>query len=293
MQSPQEQIETLWKEMTENQRDLSTLTNSEKKNIQNVIEALDKGELRVCTLSSNQKSSPHVGAQAPQLENPWIVHEWIKKSILLYFRIQQIEVLQSELFHFVDKIPLKKWTGQEKVRVVPSALARYGSYIEAGAILMPSYTNIGAYVGAGTMVDTWATVGSCAQIGRNVHLSGGVGIGGVLEPVQAKPVIIEDDVFVGSRCIIVEGAYIQTGAVIGAGVTITGSTKIIDVTQTQAKEYKGFVPARSVVIPGTINKNFAAGNYGVPCALIIGQRSAATDMKTSLTAALRDFQVSV
>lgn len=269
-------INQLWSDMAAGAT-VQDLKIDDKNKIESVIAGLDQGALRVCTLESNT----------------WVVHEWLKKAILLYFRIKDVEVMKSELFHFVDKIPVKKWTGQEKVRAVPMAIARYGSFIEAGAILMPSYTNIGAYVGSGTMVDTWATVGSCAQIGKNVHLSGGVGIGGVLEPVQAKPVIIEDDVFVGSRCIVVEGAHIQTGAVLGAGVTITGSTKIIDVTSNQPKEYKGFVPARSVVIPGSYQKEYPAGTFGVPCALIIGQRKESTDLKTSLTAALRDFQVSV
>jgi len=201
-------------------------------------------------------------------------------------------ILAGDL-QFFDKIPLKKWTAKEGVRVVPSALVRKGAFVESGAILMPSYVNIGAYVGSGTMVDTWATVGSCAQIGKNVHLSGGVGIGGVLEPVQASPVIVEDNCFIGSRCIVVEGAVIEQGAVLGAGVTITGSTKILDVTGPDLKTYQGRVPARSVVIPGTYPKKYPAGEFGIPCALIIGQRKPSTDLKTSLTEALRDFSVSV
>jgi 2,3,4,5-tetrahydropyridine-2-carboxylate N-succinyltransferase len=247
--------------------------------IESVIDALDQGKLRVASKSS---------------QGQWQTHEWVKKAILLYFRIRKMSVAEAAGMTWVDKVPTKKWTGQEGVRVVPPAVARRGSYIESGAILMPSYVNIGAFVGQGSMVDTWATVGSCAQIGRNVHLSGGVGIGGVLEPVQASPVIIEDHVFVGSRCIVVEGAVIEDGAVLGAGVVITASTKIIDVTQAgKPVEYRGRVPRNAVVIPGTIPKEFPAGTYGVPCALIIGQRSEQTDRKTSLTSVLRDYNVSV
>jgi 2,3,4,5-tetrahydropyridine-2-carboxylate N-succinyltransferase len=247
--------------------------------IESVIDLLDRGELRVAT----------------RLESGgWQTHEWVKKAILLYFRIRKMSVLEAGEMSWIDKVPTKKWTGKEGVRVVPPAIARRGSFIQSGAILMPSYVNIGAFVGEGTMVDTWATVGSCAQIGRNVHLSGGVGIGGVLEPVQASPVIIEDHVFVGSRCIVVEGAVIEEGAVLGAGVVITASTKIIDVTQSgKPVEYRGRVPRNAVVIPGTIPKEFPAGTYGVPCALIIGQRSEQTDRKTSLTSVLRDYNVSV
>jgi 2,3,4,5-tetrahydropyridine-2-carboxylate N-succinyltransferase len=245
--------------------------------INETIANLDSGRLRVCEkISSN-----------------WVTHEWVKKAILLYFRIQKMTVMSAGDFNYFDKIPLKKWSEEDGVRVVPHALARKGSFIEKGAILMPSYVNIGAYVGSGTMIDTWATVGSCAQIGRNVHLSGGVGIGGVLEPIQASPVIIEDNVFIGSRCIVVEGALIEEGAVLGAGVTITASTKIIDVTSIKPVEYKGHVPANSVVIPGTQTKEFPAGSYGVPCAMVIGKRKPSTDLKTSLTDALRDHQVSV
>jgi 2,3,4,5-tetrahydropyridine-2-carboxylate N-succinyltransferase len=247
--------------------------------IESVIDALDRGELRVASRST---------------EGSWQTHEWVKKAILLYFRIRKMSVSEAAGMNWVDKVPVKHWTGKEGVRVVPPAVARRGSFIESGAILMPSYVNIGAFVGEGTMVDTWATVGSCAQIGRGVHLSGGVGIGGVLEPVQASPVIIEDHVFVGSRCIVVEGAVIEEGAVLGAGVVITSSTKIIDVTQPgKPVEYRGRVPRNAVVIPGTVQKEFPAGIFGVPCALIIGQRSAQTDRKTSLTSVLRDYNVSV
>lgn len=256
---------------------ISDLTVDDKKNIQETIEKLDQGQLRVCEKKNNQ----------------WHTHQWLKKAILLYFRISDMSLMQAGDFSYWDKIPTKKWTGKEGVRAVPHALARKGSFIASGTILMPSYVNIGAYVDSGTMVDTWATVGSCAQIGKNVHLSGGVGIGGVLEPIQANPVIVEDNAFIGSRSIIVEGALIETGAVIGAGTTITASTKIIDVTGNEAVTYSGRVPANSVVIPGSMNKNFPAGTYGVSCALIIGKRKASTDLKTSLTEVLRDFQVQV
>jgi 2,3,4,5-tetrahydropyridine-2-carboxylate N-succinyltransferase len=253
------------------------LSFDKKAAIEQTIQGLDTGTLRVCE----------------KIEGQWTTNEWIKKGILLYFRMQKMHLMQAGDFNYYDKIPVKKWTGNEGVRAVPHAIARKGSFIEAGAILMPSYVNIGAHVGAGTMVDTWATVGSCAQIGKNVHLSGGVGIGGVLEPIQASPVIVEDNCFVGSRCIVVEGAVLEEGVVLGAGVTITASTKIIDVTGAQEKIYQGRVPKNSVVIPGTVMKKFAAGEYGTPCALIIGQRKPSTDLKTSLTDALRDFQVSV
>ena len=219
------------------------------------------------------------------------VNEWVKKAILLHFRIQKMSVLECGDFRYVDKIPVKKWNGTEGVRVVPHALVREGAFVASGAILMPSYVNIGAFVGTGTMVDTWATVGSCAYIGANVHLSGGVGIGGVLEPVQASPVIVEDNAFIGSRVILVEGVHIEEGAVIGAGVTITASTKIIDVTGPEAVILKGRVPKNSVVIPGTLPKTFAAGTYGTPCALIIGKRKESTNVKTSLNDALREFDV--
>lgn len=245
--------------------------------IESTLAKLDRGELRVCE----------------EKEGQWVVHQWVKKAILLYFRYKRMEKIACPPFSYFDKIPLKQWNADSKVRVVPQALARYGSFIDAGAILMPSYVNIGAYVGKGTMVDTWATVGSCAYIGAGVHLSGGVGIGGVLEPLQANPVIIEDGCFVGSRCILVEGVHVKKGAVIGAGVTITGSTKILDVSESQKKEYRGEVPENSVVIPGTMEKDFPGGKFNVPCALIIGKRKASTDEKTSLTNALREYNVSV
>lgn len=245
--------------------------------IRDVVEALDRGSLRVAEPS----------------ENGWKVNDWVKKAVILYFPIQKMQVIEVGPFEFHDKMKLKKNYAELGVRVVPHAVARYGAFIASGTILMPSYVNIGAYVDSGTMVDTWATVGSCAQIGKNVHLSGGVGIGGVLEPVQAAPVIIEDNCFIGSRCIVVEGALIEKEAVLGANVVITGSTKIIDVTGEQPVEYKGRVPARSVVIPGSYTKKFPAGEYQVPCALIIGQRKESTDLKTSLNDALRDHNVAV
>jgi 2,3,4,5-tetrahydropyridine-2-carboxylate N-succinyltransferase len=254
------------------------ISSEEHQLINEVIGLLDQGKVRVCEF----------------IDGTWKTNEWVKKAILVYFRLQKNVLLDFEHWSYFDKVPVKKWNGSEGVRVVPPAVARYGSFIEKGAILMPSYVNIGAYVGAGTMVDTWATVGSCAQIGSNVHLSGGVGIGGVLEPAQAQPVIIEDDCFIGSRCIVVEGVHLEKGVVLGAGVTITGSTKVIDVTKPQGPVVmKGKVPANSVVIPGVEQKEFPAGSYGVPCALIIGQRQESTNKKTSLNQALRDFQVSV
>ena len=243
--------------------------------VSKTISALDRGELSVVVAKDGN----------------FTVETFTKKAILLHFRLQKMEVIECGPFTFVDKIPLKKWNGQEGVRVVPQALVRQGAFVESGAILMPSYVNIGARVGSGTMVDTWATVGSCAYIGKNVHLSGGVGIGGVLEPVQASPVIVEDNCFVGSRAILVEGVHIESGAVIGAGVTITGSTKIIDVTGNKPVVLKGRVPKNSVVIPGTVEKEFPAGKFGTPCALIIGQRKESTNLKTSLTDALRDFDI--
>jgi 2,3,4,5-tetrahydropyridine-2-carboxylate N-succinyltransferase len=267
----QNQIERAFEKPT------SELDSTEHQLILETMQKLDQGLLRVCSLK----------------EATWSTHQWIKKAILLYFRIQKMSLMEMNDFRFFDKIPLKKWTGQEGVRVVPLALARYGSFIESGAILMPSYTNIGAYVGSGTMVDTWATVGSCAQIGKNVHLSGGVGIGGVLEPVQADPVIVEDECFIGSRCIVVEGVRIEKGAVLGAGVTLTASTHIVDVSGSTTQEWKGYIPQNSVVIPGSRAKKFPAGEFLVPCALIIGKRKASTDLKTSLTSALREFEVSV
>ena len=238
---------------------------------------LDRGEIRV----------------AEKTQDGWVVNEWIKKAILLYFRVARMQSMEIGPFEFFDKIPPKRDWQLSGVRVVPPAIARYGSFLEPGAVMMPSYVNIGAYVGAGTMVDTWATVGSCAQIGRNVHLSGGVGIGGVLEPPNAQPVIIEDGAFIGSRCIVVEGTHVGREAVIGANVVLTASTPIIDVTGDAEKVMRGCVPPRSVVIPGTRTKSFAAGEYQVPCALIIGQRSESTDKKVSLNQALRDFSVAV
>ena len=245
--------------------------------IDETIGLLDSGQERICTYEKGK----------------WITHQWLKQAILLHFKVKKMKVITVGEMSFVDKIPLKKWSGAEGVRVVPHALVREGAYVAPGAILMPSYVNIGAYVGPHSMIDTWATVGSCAQVGAHVHISGGVGIGGVLEPIQANPVIIEDNVFVGSRCIIVEGAIIEEGAVLGAGVTITASTQIIDVTNKKETIYKGRVPKNSVVIPGTRIKDFAAGSYGIPAAFIIGQRSDSTNKKTSLTEVLREHNVSV
>lgn len=245
--------------------------------IREVIDLLDQGKLRV----------------AQPTENGWQVNEWVKKAVVLYFPIQKMETLEAGIFEYHDKIPLKKGYAEKGIRVVPNAVARHGAYISKGVILMPSYVNIGAYVDEGTMVDTWATVGSCAQIGKNVHLSGGVGIGGVLEPLQAAPVIIEDGAFIGSRCIVVEGVKVEKEAVLGANVCLTASTKIIDVTGDTPIEMKGIVPARSVVIPGSYTKTFAAGSYQVPCALIIGKRKPSTDLKTSLNDALREYDVAV
>lgn len=242
-----------------------------------VIEEVDKGRLRT----------------ASPTENGWVVNEWVKKAILLYFGIQQMQTYNLPPFEFYDKMLLKSNYAALGVRAVPHAVARYGAYIARNVVLMPSYVNIGAYVDEGTMVDTWATVGSCAQIGKGVHLSGGVGIGGVLEPLQASPVIVEDGCFIGSRCIVVEGVVVEKEAVLGANVVLTQSTKIIDVSGAEPVEYKGRVPARSVVIPGTYNKSFPAGSFGVGCALIIGSRKPSTDLKTSLNDALRDFNVSV
>jgi 2,3,4,5-tetrahydropyridine-2-carboxylate N-succinyltransferase len=246
--------------------------------IEHVIEDLDKGLLRVAE---------------PREDGTWQVNEWVKKAVVLYFPIRQMETIEVGPFEFHDKMALKRNYKALGVRVVPHAVARYGAYVAPGVIMMPSYINIGAYVDSGTMVDTWATVGSCAQIGKDVHLSGGVGIGGVLEPLQAAPVIIEDGAFIGSRCIVVEGVRVGKEAVLGANVVLTKSTKIIDVTGPEPKEFSGFVPARSVVIPGSYTKTFAAGDYQVPCALIIGQRKASTDLKTSLNDALREHNVAV
>jgi len=254
------------------------LNNEETKTaIRQVIDLLDRGKVRVAAPS----------------KDGWVVNQWIKKAVILYFPVQKMEVIETGPFEFHDKIRLKRNYSELGVRVVPHAIARYGAFISKGVVMMPSYVNIGAYVDEGTMVDTWATVGSCAQIGKYVHLSGGVGIGGVLEPVQAAPVIVEDNCFIGSRCIIVEGAYIASEAVLGANVVITGSTRVMDVTGKDLKTYKGFVPPKSVVIPGTYPKEFPAGSYQVPCALIIGKRKESTNKKTSLNDALRDHNVDI
>lgn len=253
--------------------------------ILDTINLLDLGQLRAAQPAEKTERREPSAKNGKQ----WTVNQWVKKAILLYFRLQNMQTTQAGPMQYHDKIPLKTDYAQLGVRIVPPAVARHGAYLAPGTILMPSYVNIGAYVDTGTMVDTWATVGSCAQIGKNVHLSGGVGIGGVLEPLQAAPVIIQDNAFIGSRAIIVEGAHIDREAVIGAGVVITGSTKIIDVTQPQPHTYLGYVPPRSVVIPGSYTKHFPAGDYHVPCALIIGQRKESTDKKTSLNDALRLF----
>ncbi|MCG2459879.1 2,3,4,5-tetrahydropyridine-2,6-dicarboxylate N-succinyltransferase [Flavobacteriaceae bacterium F89] len=245
--------------------------------IRQIIDLLDNGKLRC----------------AEPTPNGWQINEWVKKAVVLYFPIQQMVTMEAGIFEYHDKMPLKRGYAEKGIRVVPSAVARHGAYISPGTILMPSYVNIGAYVDEGTMVDTWATVGSCAQIGKHVHLSGGVGIGGVLEPLQAAPVIIEDNAFIGSRCIVVEGVRVESEAVLGANVVLTGSTKIIDVTGDKPVERKGLVPARSVVIPGSYTKKFPAGEYQVPCALIIGQRKESTNKKTSLNDALREYDVAV
>ena len=271
MENLQSTIEVAWNDRT-------LLANSKTLDAINlVIELLDKGKLRCAE---------------PQGDN-WIVNDWVKKAVILYFPTRKMETFEVGPLEFHDKMALKHNYAELGVRVVPHAVARYGAYLAKGVILMPSYVNIGAYVDSGTMVDTWATVGSCAQIGKDVHLSGGVGIGGVLEPVQAAPVIIEDGCFVGSRCIVVEGIRVGKEAVLGANVVLTASTKIIDVTGEKPIEYKGYVPSRSVVIPGSYTKKYAAGEYNVPCALIIGQRKASTDLKTSLNNALREFDVAV
>ncbi|WP_460218482.1 2,3,4,5-tetrahydropyridine-2,6-dicarboxylate N-succinyltransferase [Psychroserpens sp. MEBiC05023] len=271
MKQLQQHIENAW-------NDRSLLTNQETiDSIRNVIDLLDSGDLRVAETTSNG----------------WQVNEWVKKAVVLYFPIQKMQTLEAGIFEYHDKIPLKRDYEKKGIRVVPNAVARHGAYISPGTILMPSYVNIGAYVDEGTMVDTWATVGSCAQIGKNVHLSGGVGIGGVLEPLQAAPVIIEDGAFIGSRCIVVEGVRVEKEAVLGANVVLTMSTKIIDVTGDEPVEMKGRVPERSVVIPGSYTKTFAAGNYNVPCALIIGKRKESTNKKTSLNDALREYDVAV
>ena len=271
MNSLQEIIEKAWDDRSLLKEEQTTSA------IRKVIDLLDEGTLRV----------------AEPKGDDWQVNEWVKKAVVLYFPIQKMETLEAGIFEYHDKIPLKRNYEERGIRVVPNAVARHGAYISSGTILMPSYVNIGAYVDEGTMVDTWATVGSCAQIGKNVHLSGGVGIGGVLEPLQAAPVIIEDGAFIGSRCIVVEGVRVGKEAVLGANVVLTMSTKIIDVTGEEPVEMKGYVPERSVVIPGSYTKKFAAGEYNVPCALIIGKRKESTNKKTSLNDALREFDVSV
>ena len=271
MEEIREIIESAW-ENRELLKDQNTIDA-----IRKVVDLLDKGTLRV----------------AEPVADGWQVNEWVKKAVVLYFPIQKMETLEAGIFEYHDKIPLKRNFAERGIRVVPNAVARHGAYIAPGTILMPSYVNIGAYVDEGTMVDTWATVGSCAQIGKNVHLSGGVGVGGVLEPLQAAPVIIEDGAFIGSRCIVVEGVRIEKEAVLGANVVLTMSTKIIDVTGDEPIEMKGRVPTRSVVIPGSYTKKFAAGEYNVPCALIIGKRKESTNKKTSLNDALREYDVAV
>ncbi len=270
-----EQLELIINKVWDDREQLKNI--DVRNSIETVINLLDKGELRVATPSSNG----------------WIVNEWVKKAVILYFPIRQMEITEAGPLEFHDKIPLKRNYDSQGIRVVPPATARFGSYISPGVILMPSYVNIGAYIDSNTMIDTWATVGSCAQIGKNVHISGGVGIGGVLEPVQASPVIIEDGCFIGSRCIVVEGAHLHREAVLGAGVVITASTKIIDVSVENPIEYKGIIPARAVVIPGSIPKEFKAGTYYVPCALIIGYRKESTNLKTSLNDALREYNIQV
>ena len=244
--------------------------------VKSTLEKLNKGEIKV----------------AEKIDSKWIVNEWVKKAVILFFPLMEMKTIELGPFEFHDKIKLKTNYKKQGVRVVPHAIARYGAFIHKGVVLMPSYVNIGSNIGSGTMIDTWATVGSCAQIGKNVHVSGGVGIGGVLEPVQAAPVIIEDDVFIGSRCIIVEGVRVEKQAVLGANVVLTASTKIIDVSEKKPIFYKGYIPENSVVIPGSVTKDFNAGPYNVPCALIIGKRKESTNKKTSLNDALRDYNVS-
>ncbi|AEW86054.1 2,3,4,5-tetrahydropyridine-2,6-carboxylate N-succinyltransferase [Flavobacterium columnare ATCC 49512] len=271
MQNLQNIIEKAWEDRSLLQDDAT------QEAIREVINLLDAGTLRV----------------AEPISDGWQVNEWVKKAVVMFFPIQKMETFEVGIFEYHDKMPLKRNYAEKGIRVVPNAVARHGAYISSGVIMMPSYVNIGAYVDAGTMVDTWATVGSCAQIGKDVHLSGGVGIGGVLEPLQAAPVIIEDGAFIGSRCIVVEGVRVEKEAVLGANVCLTASTKIIDVTGPEPVEYKGVVPARSVVIPGSYAKKFEAGEYQVPCALIIGKRKASTDLKTSLNDTLREYNVAV
>jgi 2,3,4,5-tetrahydropyridine-2-carboxylate N-succinyltransferase len=269
------QLQSIIEQAWENRELLKEATTTTA--IREVIDLLDNGKLRV----------------AEPLNNGWQVNEWVKKAVVMYFPIQKMETFEVGIFEYHDKIPLKRGYAEKGIRVVPHAVARHGAYISSGVILMPSYVNIGAYVDEGTMVDTWATVGSCAQIGKNVHLSGGVGIGGVLEPLQAAPVIIEDGAFIGSRCIVVEGVKVGKEAVLGANVCLTASTKIIDVTGSEPIEYKGVVPERSVVIPGSYAKQFPAGEFQVPCAIIIGTRKPSTDLKTSLNNTLREYDVAV
>lgn len=266
-----ESLKTYIEEAWENRALLQQKSHAQA--VREAVELLDQGKLRVMNPET------------------WEVNAWVKKAVVLFFPLSDMQVTEIGPFEFFDKIPLKKNLKQAGVRVVPHGIARYGSFLEAGAVMMPSYVNIGAYVGSGTMVDTWATVGSCAQIGKNVHLSGGVGIGGVLEPVMAQPVVVEDDCFIGSRCIVVEGVHIGKQAVLGANVCLTRSTHIIDVSGKEPRIYKGEVPPRSVVIPGMMPKKFPAGTYQVPCALIIGQRKESTDTKTTLNEALRDFNI--
>ncbi|NLL28168.1 MAG: 2,3,4,5-tetrahydropyridine-2,6-dicarboxylate N-succinyltransferase [Bacteroidales bacterium] len=271
MEKIKKQIELAWenRELLKEKETIDAIRES--------ISLLDKGAIRV----------------ADKINGKWIVNDWIKKAVILFFPISEMEVSKVGPFEFYDKIPLKNNYKEANIRVVPHAIARYGAYIASGVIMMPSYINIGAYVDSGSMIDTWATVGSCAQIGKNVHISGGVGIGGVLEPVQASPVIIEDGCFIGSRCIIVEGAHVAEEAVLGANTVITGSSKIIDISGEEKIEYKGYVPPRSVVIPGSYTKKFPGGDFNVNCALIIGKRKESTDRKTSLNNALRSFNVEV
>lgn len=271
MQELRQIIETAWEDRSQLQNPITINA------IREVVRLCDEGILRC----------------AEPTATGWQVNEWVKKAVVLYFPIQKMETMEAGIFEYHDKIPLKKGYEAKGIRVVPHAVARYGAYISKGVIMMPSYVNIGAYVDAGTMVDTWATVGSCAQIGKNVHLSGGVGIGGVLEPLQAAPVIIEDNAFIGSRCIVVEGVRVESEAVLGANVVLTASTKIIDVTGDEPIERKGLVPARSVVIPGSYVKKFPAGEFNVPCALIIGKRKESTNKKTSLNDCLREYDVAV
>lgn len=272
VQELQKKIEACWDDRDQ----LHTIEGHEAVNA--VIDLLDNGKIRVAE---------------PLGDSKWQVNQWVKKAVVMYFPICKMKTIELDPFEFHDKIPLKKDFATKGVRVVPHAIARYGSFLEPNTIMMPSYVNIGAYVGSGTMVDTWATVGSCAQIGKNVHLSGGVGIGGVLEPLQATPTIIEDNCFIGSRCIVVEGVQVEKESVLGANVVLTKSTHIIDVSGDEPVEYRGRIPARSVVIPGSYTKKFPAGEYQVSCALIIGKRKESTDKKVSLNDALREYGVSV